>query len=130
MNRNNTYFSRRLKGLFAITDLSREALARYMGVTANTVRLWENGGLIPDVYQFQRIAAFFGLPYAWFLDGTDGMPDKGTLAMRLGLSEDTIQTLMDLAETEPENVLDALDDAVYALASAVIAVREDMEDEE
>lgn len=37
-----------------------------------TVRQWESGTVVPDVNQFREIAAFFGLPYAWFLDGTAG----------------------------------------------------------
>ena len=85
----NPYFARRLKGLFTITDMEPEALARYMGVTPHTVRLWENGGLVPDVYQFQKIAAFFGLSYEWFLDGTAGTPDAEKLAVQLGLSGET-----------------------------------------
>ena len=123
------YFARRLKGLFTITDMEPEALARYMGVTPHTVRLWENGGLVPDVYQFQKIAAFFGLSYEWFLDGTAGTPDAEKLAVQLGLSGETVETLMELAQTEPDEVLESLDHAVYALIGAIAAVREDVEEE-
>ena len=125
----NPYFARRLKGLFTITDMEPEALARYMGVTPHTVRLWENGGLVPDVYQFQKIAAFFGLSYEWFLDGTAGTPDAEKLAVQLGLSGETVETLMELAQTEPDAVLESLDHAVYALIGAIAAVREDVEEE-
>lgn len=125
----NPYFARRLKGLFTITDMEPEALARYMGVTPHTVRLWENGGLVPDVYQFQKIAAFFGLSYEWFLDGTAGTPDAEKLAVQLGLSGETVETLMELAQTEPDEVLESLDHAVYALIGAIAAVREDVEEE-
>lgn len=127
MSTNNTYFSRRLRGLFTITDYRREDLARRLGVTVQTVRLWESGGAVPDVYQFREIAAFFDLPYAWFLDGADTIPPTPVLAARLGLSEDTIDCLMELAEEESEDVLEALDDAVYAVISAMAAVREDVE---
>lgn len=125
----NPYFARHLKGLFTITDMEPEALARYMGVTPHTVRLWENGGLVPDVYQFQKIAAFFGLSYEWFLDGTAGTPDAEKLAVQLGLSGETVETLMELAQTEPDEVLESLDHAVYALIGAIAAVREDVEEE-
>ncbi len=125
----NPYFARRLKGLFTITDMEPEALARYMGVTPHTVRLWENGGLVPDVYQFQKIAAFFGLSYGWFLDGTAGTPDAEELAVQLGLSGETVETLMELAQTEPDEVLESLDHAVYALIGAIAAVRGDVEEE-
>lgn len=125
----NPYFARRLKGLFTITDVEPEALARYMGVTPHTVRLWENGGLVPDVYQFQKIAAFFGLSYEWFLDGTAGTLDAEELAVQLGLSGETVETLMELAQTEPDEVLESLDHAVYALIGTINAVREDVEEE-
>ena len=124
----NPYFARRLKGLFTITDMEPEALARYMGVTPHTVRLWENGGLVPDVYQFQKIAAFFGLSYEWFLDGTDGTPDAEELAVQLGLSGETVETLIELAQTEPDEVLESMDHAVYALIGTIAAVREDVEE--
>ena len=125
----NPYFARRLKGLFTITDVEPEALARYMGVTPHTVRLWENGGLVPDVYQFQKIAAFFGLSYEWFLDGTAGTPDAEELAVQLGLSGETVEALLELAQSEPEEVLESLDHAVYALIGVLAAVRETVEEE-
>ena len=120
-SKNNTYdyFRRRLCGLFAVTDYRREDLARYMCVTVKTVREWESGDKIPNVYQFREIANFFDLPYAFFLDGTDGMPDMEELELRLGLSESTLEALMDAAENVPSDVLDAVDDAIFCLLSAV-----------
>ena len=32
-----------------------------------------------------KIAAFFGLPYAWFLDGANGQPGAAAIAEKLGL---------------------------------------------
>ena len=81
------------------------------------------------MYQFQKIAAFFGLSYEWFLDGTAGTPDAEELAVQLGLSGETVETLMELAQTEPDEVLESLDHAVYALIGAIAAVREDVEEE-
>lgn len=121
----NTSFSRRLCGLFTITDYQPAALAKRLGVGVQTVRQWESGTAAPDVNQFREIADFFGLPYAWFLDGTEGLPTLCVLAEKLGLHEDTIEDLMELADEAPEEVLDAVDSAVAAVISAVWAAQED-----
>ena len=119
MNKTNDYFRRRLCGLFLITDYRREDLARHLRVPVKTVREWESGEKIPDVYQFREIANFFELPYEWFLDGTDGMPDASELAELLGLSESTVEMLMKLSENAPPDVLDVVDDTIFTLAAAV-----------
>ena len=120
----NTSFSRRLRGLFTITDYQPAALAKCLGVGVQTVRQWESGTAVPDVNQFREIAAFFGLPYAWFLDGADGQPDAAVMAEKLGLHEDTVEELMELAEDTSGPVLDAVDSAVAAVISAVWAAQE------
>ena len=120
----NTYFSRRLHGLFVITDTTRSELAKRLHVPICTVRAWENGTQVPNVYEFREIAAFFGLSYDWFLDGTDGMPEPWRIAEHLGLSEDVVESLIDLSENGPEDVIDAVDDALYAILSAVGAMEE------
>ncbi len=124
MKRKTNDFSRRLRNLFILTGLRQEVLACRAGVTIETVRRWESGVKLPDMEQLKVIAAFFGLPYAFFLDGKDGMPTSSDMAALLGLSEDTVRLLMELAENEPEEVLDAVDDAVYAVADAIRTARE------
>ena len=119
MNKANDYFRRRLCGLFLLTDYRREDLARHLRVPLKTVREWEGGEKIPDVYQFREIAAFFELPYEWFLDGAIGTPDTSELAERLGLSEGTVDALEDLADTATPDVLDVLDDAIFGLLIAL-----------
>ncbi|GAB2043772.1 hypothetical protein AGATL06_02680 [Agathobaculum sp. TL06] len=123
MNQTTT-FSRRLRGLFTITDYQPAALAERLGVGVQTIRQWESGTAVPDVNQFREIAAFFGLPYAWFLDGADGQPDAAVMAEKLGLHEDTVEELMELAEDTSGPVLDAVDSAVAAVISAVWAAQE------
>ena len=99
------------------------SFSRRLGV--QTVRQWESGTAVPDVNQFREISAFFGLPYAWFLDGANGQPDAAAIAEKLGLHEDTVEDLMDLAEDASAPVLDAVDSAVAAAISAVWAAWED-----
>lgn len=129
MNKTANYFSRRLHFLFTITDRDPVELARRLNLPPSVVQRWEEGAASPNVYQFREIAAFFGLPYEWFLDGTDGVPDPIQMSGLLGLREETVEALMELADSEPEEVLDAVDDAVYGVLSAVAAVRDDMEEE-
>ena len=127
MSENTKKFSRCLRSLLAVSGVNHAELACHMGVAAPVVYRWENGTSAPDIYQFQKIARFFGVPCSWFLDSENNLPNVPELAAWLGLSEDTVDSLLVLAEGKSRDVLDALDDAVYALVSVVTAAREDTE---
>ncbi len=116
---NKPCFSCRLRTLFTLTDCTHEELARYVGVSVPMVQLWEDGIKTPDVYQFYAIAKYFGLPYSWFLDGTDHALEVTKLAQYLGLSVDTVQRLIQLSKTKSGCVLDLLDDAIYTLTIVI-----------
>ena len=115
-------FDRRLRNLLTLSGVSRTELARRLGVPVPVVNRWLNGASAPDVYQFRAIAQLFGIPYQWFLD--EDFPNAAELAARLGLSEDTVEGLLALAEGENTEVLDMMDDAIYAMVSAVNAAQE------
>ena len=110
-------FDRRLRNLLTLSGMTRAELARRLGVPLPVVNRWLNGASAPDVYQFRAIAQLFGIPYQWFLD--DYFPNAAELAARLGLSEDTVEGLLALADSENADVLDMMDDAIYAMVSAV-----------
>ena len=118
-------FERRLRNLLTLSGMTRAELARRLGVSVPVVNRWLNGASAPDVYQFRAIAQLFGIPYQWFLD--DDFPNATELAARLGLSEDTVEGLFALAESESTDVLDMVDDAIYAMVSAVNAAQEGAE---
>ena len=118
-------FDRRLRNLLTLSGMTRAELACRMGVPVPVVNRWLNGASAPDVYQFRAIAQLFGIPYQWFLD--DNFPNAAELAARLGLSEDTVEGLLALAERESTDVLDMMDDAIYAMVSAVNAAHEGTE---
>ena len=122
---NNTRkFDRRLRNLLTLSGTSRAELALHLGVTLPELNRWLNGITVPDVYQFRAIARFSGIPYAWILDDT--VPDPAELAALLGLSEDTVKGLLALSDGGNTDVLDSVDDAIYAMVSAVNAAQEGM----
>ena len=114
-------FDTRLKKLLAISGMNRNELAEYLGVSVPVVNRWLNGSSAPDVYQFQSIANYFGMSYEWFLEVGDGFPSAEELAVRLGLSSETVEALRELASSGNEGVLTAVDDAVCAVIGAVCA---------
>ena len=126
MNQNSNIFDRRLKGLLSASGVERGELARHLGVSVPTVNRWLNGISTPNVYQFREIAHFFGMPYDWFLEDNGGIPDTDDLAVKLGLSPETVEALLELANSESEDVLTAVDDAVCAVIGAINAVYDDL----
>ena len=126
MSKNTKNFNKYLKNLLTVSGVSREDLASHLKVAVPVVNRWLNGASVPDVYQFRDIARFFGMPYEWFLDGEVRVPTAAEMAERLGLSEDTVEELLSLARTEGNILLNAVDDAVYAVTSTVNAVYEDL----
>ena len=119
-------FDRRVRNLLTLSGMTRTELARRLGVPLPVVNRWLNGASAPDVYQFREIARFFGMPYEWFLDSGDDSPSVEELAVLLGLSEDTVEERLSLADTESDGLLGAVDDAVYAVISTVNAVYDDL----
>ncbi len=121
-----TAFTDRLQTALTATGTSREKLAAHLGVSFSTIRRWLNGVCAPDVYQFREIARFFGVSYDWFLEDAGAAPDAEELAVKLGLSPDTVEDLLKMAKTESPEVLDALDGAVQSVISAVDAVYDNL----
>ena len=126
MNQNNNIFDRRLRGLLSASGVERGELARHLGVSVPTVNRWLNGISTPNVYQFRAIAHFFGLPYEWFTEDEGGIPNVDDLAVKLGLSPETVEALLELAGSESEEVLTAVDDAVCAVVATINAVYDDL----
>ena len=126
MNQNNNIFDRRLRGLLSASGVERGELARHLGVSVPTVNRWLNGISTPNVYQFRAIVHFFGLPYEWFTEDEGGIPNVDDLAVKLGLSPATVEALLELAGSESEEVLTAVDDAVCAVVATINAVYDDL----
>lgn len=121
-------FDSRLKNLLAVSGMDRSELAEHLGVSVPVVNRWLNGSSAPDVYQFQSIANYFGMPYEWFLEVGDGFPGAEELAVRLGQSEETVTELLALAAEDWDNtsVLEAVDAAVRAVLAVIDSAHEDL----
>ena len=126
MNMNNNIFDRRLKAILSASGVERGELARHLGVSVPTVNRWLNGISTPNAYQFRAIAHYFGMPYDWFLEAKGGIPNADDLAVKLGLSPETVEALLELAGSESEEVLTAVDDAVCAVIATINAVYGDL----
>jgi len=98
MNQNTNIFAQRLKSVLSASGVERGELARHLGVSVPTVNRWLNGISTPNVYQFRAIAHFFGLPYEWFTEDEGGIPNVYDLAVKLGLSPETVEALLELGE--------------------------------
>ena len=114
-------FDHRLRNLLTLSGISSAELAYNLGVAVPVVNRWLNGFAAPDVYQFRAVARFFGIPYEWFLD--DNLPNAMELAAWLGLSEDTVDGLLELVKGAQPEVLESVDEAIYAMGSAVHAAQ-------
>lgn len=126
MDQNANFFDSRLKSALAASGVERGELARYLGVPVPTVNRWLNGISTPNAYQFREITRFFGLSYDWFLEDSGDTYDADDLAVRLGLSPEAVEALMELAGSESEEVLTAVDDAVCAVIGTINAVYDDL----
>lgn len=126
MRMNNNIFDRRLKAILSASGVERGELARHLGVSVPTVNRWLNGISTPNAYQFRAIAHYFGMPYDWFLEAKGGIPNADDLAVKLGLSPETVEALLELAGSESEEVLTAVDDAVCAVIATINAVYGDL----
>ena len=126
MEQDNNIFDRRLKGLLVASGVERGELARHLGVSVPTVNRWLNGIGTPNAYQLREIAHYFGMSYDWFLEVEGNIPNVDDLAVKLGLSPETVEALLELAGSESEDVLTAVDDAVCAVIATLNAVYDDL----
>lgn len=128
INQNTKIFGQRLKEVLSASGVERGELARHLGVSVPTVNRWLNGISSPNVYQFREIAHFFGLPYEWFTEDEGNIPDVDDLAVKLGLSPETVGILLALvSEGGNEAALEAVDNALCAALAVIEGVFEDLD---
>ena len=121
----NNYFGQKLRLLLDNSGYEWADLARALGVSVRTVYAWMSGTKVPNVYTFRDIAAFFKVPYNCLLDDSEDLPDCWQIADRLGLSEGTVERLMELAVSMPGEAMDHLDDALFSMLESLTAAQEE-----
>lgn len=62
-------FGERLRSLCAKTKLPRDVLADTIGVSVDTMRLWQNGERYPSYWSLVRVAAYFHVTPNWLITG-------------------------------------------------------------
>lgn len=56
--------------------MSRDGVAKEVGVSLSTIKNWENGITFPTQPQIEKLCALYGVPY----DGLNFLPQKSTLS--------------------------------------------------
>jgi len=65
-----------LKGARVNAGMSREFVAKEVGVSISTIKSWENGVTFPNQPQIDKLCKLFNVPY----DGLNFLPKKLTLS--------------------------------------------------
>ena len=97
MNVKNNYespFPTRLRKLIEEKRTNQQAIADFVGVTRQAVAQWKDGKAIPDMYNFKKVAEFFGVPLEFLYGETDSkVQENMLLADTLGLSDKAIEEI-------------------------------------
>lgn len=87
-------FPSRLSRLMADYNASQQAVADAVGVSRQAVAQWKEGKTIPDMNNFQKLAAYFQVPYEYLLGDTESRTQENVaLSDSLGLSDEAIDHL-------------------------------------
>lgn len=87
-------FPIRLRELIDEKKVSQQEVADYVGVKRQTIAQWKDGKTAPDIYNFQKLAQYFEVPYEYLLGESDSKEKENLyLEEALGLSDEAIQTL-------------------------------------
>lgn len=87
-------FPKRLSQLMVDYNASQQAVADAVGVSRQAVAQWKEGKTIPDMNNFQKLAAYFQVPYEYLLGDTESRTQENVaLSDSLGLSDEAIDHL-------------------------------------
>jgi len=107
MNVKNNYdspFPTRLRELIEEKRTNQQAIADFVGVTRQAVAQWKDGKAIPDMYNFKKVAEFFGVPLEFLYGETNSkVQENMLLADTLGLSDGAIDAIINLGNFSRDN---------------------------
>lgn len=92
-------FSERLKQILSETNTTHQELADVLGVQRQTVSLYVNSQIRPDINTLALIGQHFGVTTDWLLGLTADRKKHPTATDELGLSENSIYKLMTYGES-------------------------------
>lgn len=73
---------------------SQSQLADYIGVTRQAISAYSLGNSVPDIYKFQKMAEFFGVPLEFMLGKSDNRERENMdIGKATGLSDEVIHNL-------------------------------------
>lgn len=86
-------FHSRLKQILSETDTTQQELADILGVQRQTVSLYVNGQIRPDISALSAIGQHFDVTTDWLLGLTDDRKKHPTAVDEMGLSEESIDKI-------------------------------------
>ena len=95
----NVKFSERLKQILSEINTTHQELADILGVQRQTVSLYTNGQIRPDISTLALIGQHFGVTTDWLLGLTADRKKHPTATDELGLSENSAYKLMAYGES-------------------------------
>lgn len=114
-------FPIRLSWLMADYNASQQSVADAVGVSRQAVAQWKEGKTVPDMCNFQKLAAYFQVPYEYLLGDTESrIQENVALSDSLGLSDEAIHHLRAIRLTSSLEA-DALRISKSEIASRFIA---------
>lgn len=104
------FFGKRLKKIRKKSGLSQETLAKELGISKSALSYYENGERVPDIIFLEKVAHYYNISLDYMLGFSDAMnPEKSSIVDKTGLSEETIDTLMnEFDDGYISNILDKL----------------------
>jgi len=103
----NLPFPTRFRELLSERDINQQEIADFIGVKRQTVAQWKDGKTVPDIYNFQKLVEFFGIPYEYLLGDTNSRAKENIdISNNLGLSDEAIETLKNWVKESVENIDD------------------------
>lgn len=136
----NSLFPTRLKLLLTESNTSQQELGSVLGVQRQTVNMYVNGQIRPDIDALAIIAQHFDVTTDWLLGLTNDRRRNPIATDELGLSEEAITKLKNYCEKTPlggihwgssidavlshvdfEELLEVLDNALYKCSEVIAA---------
>ena len=100
-------FPTRFRELLSERDINQQEIADFIGVKRQTIAQWKDGKTVPDIYNFQKLAEFFEMPYDYLLGDTNSRAKENIdISNALGLTDEAIETLKYWAKESVENIDD------------------------